>query len=259
MKTKLLAMMVGLGISLISHAQPVAGEYHYSFTNGLIPLHDLSVSVVTNVDGIDEQITLNLSPKGRLTGSFTAHYDDGTVVLDLNGSLAGSLSSTPPRYQMVFAGHGPLSGTAYGRPIRGTHTFRARLEADPITGVATGRETVTVCLVGYGCRTESEDLSFNVIEPANSEGDWSLVLNISTKRNTISGTAQAMLANGRTAEFRVLGTYAPRSQTTRLTLRGTGAANGVLINLTADSAMQLRSVRGKLFGQPLDKTLDANP
>jgi len=256
---KLLAGLLGLVISLGAQVQPAPGEFNYRFTNGMLPIHDISISAVTNVAGIDELFTLNLSPKGRFSGSFAAHYDDGIVVVDVNGLLTGSLAYTPPVYRIVFAGHGPLSGTAYGRPIHGSHVFRARLEADLPTGIATGSETVTVCLAGFGCRTSSEVVTFDILEPASSGGDWLLTLSLTNRGRIISGSAQATLANARTVEFRVRGTYSPRTQITRLTLRGTDLANGVLINLTANSAMHLQTVRGKLFGQRLDRTFDGSP
>jgi len=253
MKTSVLAILCGLTICLATHAQNPSEEYTYNFSATNLPLFDLNNgSFATNVGGIDEVFTMELSPRGRISGGFSAHYDDGAVVIDLTGTLAGRLSAVAPGYRVVFGGHGPVTGTAYGRPVSGSESFRVRLDADLTTGLATGTERVTACFAGLGCRSTSEPISFDMAELIGGEGDWSLKLNLTNRNNRIGGLAQATLSTGRTVDFRVRGSYSPRLGISRIQLRGLGSAGGVLLQVTTDSAMALRSMRGKLFGQRIE-------
>jgi hypothetical protein len=252
MKTCLLALLVGLSTALVAHAQPVSGSYPYQFSGTNLPLFYFNVNFSTNASGLSETVAVALTPLGRLRGSYSAHYDAAGAVFDFGGKLAGRFSGNPPYYQVDFSGHGPLQGSVLGRPVSGTQSLRATASLDPTTGYLTGTEFATVCLSGYGCRTESQPLSFEIAKPGSGEGDWSLVLTITNRHNRISGTAQATVGDGHMVSFRVSGAYSPRQSRVKLQLRGKGDAVGVLIQFEADPAMKLQSMRGKIFGQHID-------
>jgi len=253
-RNALLSLFLALVIpAVVLQAQPSSGEFTYNFSGETHGVFDFSQSVTTNVNGVDETFTLELSPRGRLSGPFTAHIDDGTVVLDAVGRLGGRLISSPKTNGLVFTGRARLTGTANGRPLRGTQTFRASAGFDPLTGTATGRQTTTVCFTGRGCRTTSQDLTLDGgSDGSSTNGNWSLTLNTTNKGNAIIGTARATLANGRTVDFKIRGRSSPRDNTVQLTLLGTGNAVGVTLRLVTDSSLNLLSLRGKLFGQYIE-------
>ena len=256
MKRCSLALLLGFLSGIVSHAQPLPGEYTYNFGTNL-PVFYLDETFSTNLVGSDEMLTMELTPQGRFRGTYSGHADDGTVVLDLSGNPTGRFSGISPEYHLSLRVRGTLRGTAYGRPVAGTFTLSGSGDLDATTGVATGRRHVVVCLPGRGCQTVSDSFSFDSGKPEIGEGDWSLSLNISNQINRVTGTARATLTeSGRTVDFRVRGTYSPRRELVKLQLQGIGDAAGVLIRLEADSAMKLQSIRGKLFGQRIDSSGD---
>ncbi len=234
-----------------TQAQPISGEYTYHFSGTNVPLYELNQTFATNLDGIDQVFTMELTPRGRIIGDFSAHYDEAGVVIDLSGTLSGRLFYANGNYRFTFAGRGPLSGSVYGEPVQGSETFHANLETDQLNGIATGFERVTVCLKGRPCRSTSQSLSIPLTEPEDGEGDWSLTLNITNSNNHIIGTAQVKLQSGQTVDFRASGGFSSRRRETRLTLRGIGSGAGGLIKMTANDEMNVRTMNGKLFGQPI--------
>jgi hypothetical protein len=243
---------IALLYSVIAPAQPVSGEYVYNISGAQVPVYDLQPGFPEDVGGITENFTIALSPRGLLSGTFTAHYEESGMVIDLDGLLNGKLSSAKGGYAILFGGRGTMTGSVYGQPISGTESFSVRAYGDMESGVATGTEHISVCVSGRGCQKSSEPFSGQLSELLEGDGTWTLTLNLTNETKQITGVAEAKLSSGQTASFAVRGKYSPKSGLSQFQLRGTGTATGVSLRLTTDSAMQLQSMRGKLFGQSAD-------
>lgn len=249
---KTLVCLASLLISLCSlRAQIPAGTFTFTFSTNL-PLFDLSGTVQTNSGNTTEQFTLVLSPQGRISGPFSATYNDSVVSLTIEGALRGVVVVSDATLKVVLGVHARFSGFASGHPVAGTEIVRGRFVADEETKMLVGRQVMTVCILGRGCRTTADNVSIPIpSDDGESSGSWTLTLNLSNAGKVITGSAVATLENGRSISFNVRGAYAPRSGISRLRLSGTGEASGVSMVMTTSSEMELLTLRGRLLGQRL--------
>lgn len=239
---------LALWLPIICSAQ-LTGQYSFPFTN-TFPLWDISGTYARSESALEVVNNLSHAPNGSLTGTGSAHLNDGLNNITGTEQTKGRVSGVNTgRVAIVASGKGDFTGTALGRPVSGPFSGTLSLALDQATRMVSGTESATLCVRGYGCRTLSTNVSFAL--PENMTGSWTLALDITTSNNVVRGTATAQLSNGRTVLFNARGRYRPSTGLTVLTLRGKGDAFGVNLPITLDSGGNITKLRGKLFGQKL--------
>jgi len=247
-------LLFSLGLAAATWSAAHADQIVFNFSVSNAPLFDLSVSFETNVDNMYENFTATVSPRGRISGPFTASFDDGTMHLDFNGAMGGFVLASAQDFRMSMTAHTHFSGTAFGRDVHGTQTTRQTLRVDATGENFVGRQVITTCMAGHGCRTTVNAIREPVPNTASTNrGEWTLVLElVNGPRQRISGTAAATLSSGAAANFKVTGSASTAKQITTLRLLGTGDAAGVSLQLKMTAANELLALRGRLYGQRID-------
>lgn len=239
-----------LGLSAVCTAQPT-GQWQYHFNLTQQPaLWDLSGTYSNEAGGLRFVTALDHTPKGRLTGTGTAHYSEPFTVINATQTMTGRVSgSSKTRVALNAKGQGQFTGSAFFVPISGPFMGVLALNLNPTNGTVSGRSSGSLCIEGRGCRTFTTNTSFQL--PPEVDGAWTLALDVTSSHNAVRGTATVQLSNGHTLAFKVRGTHAPRSGISRLKLAGTGPALGTRLTLRLGATNELQALNGKLFGQRL--------
>src|SRR5205085_6485250 len=93
MKTRLLSIVAVLSF-VIANAK--AAELVFNFSTNDIPLFDFSQTVQTNSDGVNEVFTIELSPRGRVSGTFSADGTSQGYSINMTGQLSGAVTANLP-------------------------------------------------------------------------------------------------------------------------------------------------------------------
>jgi hypothetical protein len=119
----------------------------------------------------------------------------------------------------------------------------------------TGHARATVSSPGHGSHSESlPPFEIHTALPTEMTGAWNLTLNVSTNRTKYSGDAAITLSNGKSFPLLATGTYSPKTDVSRLLLRGTGTNNAISFSLTAASTngqVVIQKLNGHALGQIL--------
>lgn len=240
-------------------AEMANGSYDHDFS-GEVPLWDISGDYTEDIPGFGtDTYTIVEDTSGALTGTGNFNFDDGTVVLNgpftLNGKVKGSGTVTRVSWKIFITGTGTVSGYA----VTFTATGLENLELDSanrqlvLTG---GRIHVTARDPATGRKKSG---SFKIASgggtdlPTDSTGDWTLnlMLNPVPDKTKYTGTATVETSTGGTGDLTAIGSYASKTDTSKITLKGmkgTGASLNLLIS-TVGSNMTVFSAKGKLYGQ----------
>jgi hypothetical protein len=98
--------------------------------------------------------------------------------------------------------------------------------------------------------TSSFTLSVELSIPQTTDGNWTLDLDIVPSGNKLAGTATIGFSGGEELKFQLLGNYAPRTQKTKLVLKGTGVDKGAALILSLyGPVMEIQWMRGMIGGQ----------
>jgi hypothetical protein len=248
MNARLIASAILLVVALIRSS---AAELLFQFTTNDVPVYDFSQTWETNENGSHEVFTIDLSPQGKISGPFTATYNDAMGTLDMSGQLGGKLIMSGSTLKLILTGRGTFSGTIAGRSVTGTERLRANFRMEEGAESVVGRMSVVACVRGYGCQSQSQTMRmpFSGME-MEEDGSWSLALNLNTEGTSVTGTATATLANGRTVPFVVTGKQSSSGLST-LKLAGTDTGAGVILLARLNGEQQLTGIKGKLFGQKI--------
>jgi hypothetical protein len=232
-----------------------AAELTFQFSTNDAPVFDLSGSWETNSEGVDEVFTINVTPRGRISGPFSASGDQDGVHIDMSGELSGMIVATyPTDLRMSLGLRGDFTATVNGMPVRGRERLHGVFHASEATGTLSGRMSGSVCVIGVRCVPVQRSMEIPLLDSMDAgegDGSWSLTLNIDAAKNRVTGTATATMPNERTVPFLVNGTISSRTGVTKLRLRGTGEAAGVTLLAQLNSAQEITSLQGRLFGQRL--------
>src|SRR6266404_5836019 len=88
--------------------------------------------------------------------------------------------------------------------------------------------------------------------PEQSDGSWTLKLDLVPAGNKLSGTGSIVFSNGETLEFQLIGSYSPAKQTSKVLLLGSGSAKGARLVLSmVEPEGRIVSMRGTVAGQKL--------
>ncbi|HMJ89166.1 MAG TPA: hypothetical protein VK530_05085 [Candidatus Acidoferrum sp.] len=258
MKTCFLSLALTL---LLGNLQARAVDLVFDFSTNNVPLYDSGGTFSTNLNGMQEDYTIAISPKGKINGSFTAFVDDGTAYLNFTGAISGVVRGsavvlTPDDFRMSMNLRARFSGTINGTPVKGVETARSLLKPDSSMQYLIGDQHITVCIAGHGCRQSVSSVQVPVSNSSGASGAWLLALSVTNNSNKISGTAVVTLENSREFDFKVRGAFSTAKNISRLVLTGTGEAAGTKLTMELSPDNELISIRGRLLGQRFDWRAD---
>ena len=102
----------------------------------------------------------------------------------------------------------------------------------------------------YARTTSSTVQPIAFAAPETTDGDWALNLEIVPAGNKLSGTGSITFSNGEAFQFQLIGSYSPKTQKTKVVLKGIGDDKGATLMLSlAGAEMTIESMRGIVSGQ----------
>ena len=250
-----------------AHAGAASGTYSVDAGTNVL-LWDLSGSYDSEVVVGELKMTILQEPSGKFTGTGDFYVDEGAATFDLAAVVSGNSSgwSTVPNVAMRFFASDTNDDQAsyhlnymnvsmsQDMDVRSAYremvgysegTAKLSLVNDSTGEIETGGKSI-----GIG------EVSFTL--PSDVTGDWNLTLNLTPteikNQTKYTGTAEVVTSVGHTLDFTVTGTYSAKTDVSDLMLKGTGSAADTSFALevsTSGSTMNLKSVRGTLYGQYL--------
>lgn len=274
MKTQKITGLMAGAVLLVNagaaHAGVASGTYSVDAGANVL-LWDLTGDYDSDVGVGGLGFSLTQKPSGAFSGTGDLNVNDDGVNLDLAAVVSGSSSgpSKSPKVSMkVFAADTDEDeGTYYIKylDVSMSLSMEAVSAASELEGEGSGSIKYFLVNDATGkAKTGSESAGTGAVSfslPDDVTGDWQLTLNLTpTEGKTgtkYTGTAAVVTSVGDTVDFTVTGTYSAKSDVSDLTLKGTGWGAGTSLTLvisTSGSAMNVESIKGKLFGQSLSYT-----
>lgn len=256
-KAGLVAVLM-IGTALPLQAEMASGDYSVAF-NGNVNVWDLSGTASQELGNILLDYSLNTDASGKLTGGghfYYSDYDSGDQIsgtLSFSGTVRSSGNLTRVNLNIKMNGEGQVQGSYATLSAR----MKENLEIDELDrqliGTASGK--VTVGVAGLGRHTGSVP-PIEVESPIDPDmtGSWDLSVNLSTNRSKYSGTAAILLSNGRSFPLAASGSYAAKTDLSKLSLKGFALNRAINLSLTtstADGQMTVGKLSGKILGQKL--------
>jgi hypothetical protein len=255
---------------LLCGAGQISGaEVSGSFTNefgSTVSLWDLSGTYSESFGGINTHYTLSMDPSGKFTGQGTATANDVegySVDMDLGLSFTGSASTsgklTRVNMTMKMAGSGTIEG--YDCTFKATVTEKLEIDAESRTlvGTVSGKVTARIPDLHRSGSASIPKTSINTSLPGDADGTWTLdVTSNATNKNKCVGSGTITLSNDRQIPVLLSGSYAPKTDQTKLTLKGTGVNKSVTLSIAAvntNAQMIIKQLTGKAMGQSLKLTV----
>ena len=195
-------------------------------------------------------------------GTITASYG---IAAPTNIALAGTITGSGSRLKLRLRSTMEFADSSTD-PSGAMRKDRLSLTFDPGANLLTGSDRVSETTQTYemDCpnsfwecdhwkwvtRTSSSTQPVSIATPETTDGNWMLTLEIAQAGNKLSGTALITFANGETLPFQLAGSYAPKSQRSKILLKGTGNGKGANLMLSVvGPQMKIERLRGFLGGQ----------
>jgi hypothetical protein len=241
-KTFLLGLLLLFAGSV--RAEAPSGHYENQFT-GPRALWDISGSYS---DTANDSITIVQDDKGKITGQVSLSESDGVTTLTMAGPVTGSIKTTGgvPRANITMK----LSGTASqgSLSVQVTGNVQFTLDVDAVNKELTGTFKTKFCIKarGAGCQSATGPQDFDL--PVDMDGTWHLATDVQNSNNKLTGTASAVLSNGRTLPLTLKGQYASKNDLTTLNLKG-NAGTVTIQAIAVPANLVLQKMTAKLLGQ----------
>lgn len=248
-----------------SHADMADGSYTLNYSGNVSPIWDISGSYSETVDSISLDYTIVQDASGKFTGNGYFDIDEsvGGVSLSLGSSMAvvGAVKSAGSVTRVTLnasgAGNGEVYVPGYGwYDVIFSYNLKENCEVDPygqLVGTISGSVKVTVLEVHRSATSKIPATDFAVALPYDSTGAWSLTLNLIPNGTKYTGTAQMQTSTGATTDFTVTGSYALKTDISKLSIKGTGGS--LALAGSANGANWIvQNLKGKLYGQTLKLT-----
>jgi hypothetical protein len=193
--------------------------------------------------------------KGAGATDATLEYEsdsDGWVTAPVRGAsyvTTGSISSSKgvARFTITSKVAGTATMEGQDRKVTASATTTATLNS--ATKTWTGRYSNRASASGMGGIADSGSFGPEDIFPDLGDGSWTLHIDFNPMAgNKITGSATVTLATGKVFEFGVTGTYVPKTQQSKVSLRGKNSGMGSVLSVVM-LADQIKSVSGKISGQ----------
>ena len=242
-----------LGLSASGEQIP-AGSYSESF-NGTASLYDVSGTYRQSVSDISLDCTFNMDATGKFTGQGTASFDDftvygasGNIDATFNGTVKSAKDVTRVSMAIKMKGYMVVQGIT----AKFSANMKENMEIDQASGHMYGTisGSVTVNVPGYGSKSAKIPPTEVALDlPGNGNGSWNLTLNLAPAGKKYTGTGTAAVSGGQSYPVTVTGTYAPKSGSSKLTVKGQKAMTFTLVVGFENAQLQLQSLKGKALGQ----------
>ncbi len=257
LKAVLVAVLM-IVTSLPLGAEMASGDYFVPF-NGNVNVWDLSGTATQELGNIQLDYSLNTDAAGKLTGEGHFYYSDyasGDQIsgpLLFSGTVRSSGNVTRVSLNIKMNGEGQVQGSYATLKA----TMKENLEINELDRqlIGTARGKVTVAVTGLGRHTGSIP-SIDVEAPIESDmtGNWDLSLNLSTNRTKYTGAAAITLSNGRSFPLAASGSYAAKTDLSKLSLKGMDLNRAISLSLVTSGTngqMTVGKLSGKALGQKL--------
>jgi len=246
-------------IALTALATPPTGSFTAQFSTNDAPLWDLSgplllEQTVVGTAGVEIPVTLTVlvdqDNRGRLRGAgantVTIGGDLVTGEYRITGRIWTSGGVVRVKLNLQLTGEGQIGGELTSFRISAAHHFELDPDTLQLVGDVNGSARFSKLLNG--------PIRGDSVSPlaAGNDGSWALNLEI-VPHLPLGGSAAATLVNGRTFLFDLKGSHSDSSDTSKIKLKGVGAARKLRLDLrTTGADLQLNELKGKALGQNLD-------
>lgn len=259
---KITLMLVAAVVALGSDARADIGSGSYVVEfDGNVTLWDISGTYSEDLGGLAVDYTLSVDPSGKITGygsaSYAAAYGIGfDTTFNLTGTVSTAGSVTRVTLNMTLKGSGQFNGST----VHFGASIRQNLEIDPetstVVGTAGGNVSLSVTgFGGFGQKIPTTEVSLDL--PSDMDGTWDLTVDTHTSGTKITGTGRITLSNGSVCGFTLTGTYAAKTDLSKIAIKGLPDNKAVSANLVAEfskAGMTVTSLKGKALGQTITYT-----
>lgn len=223
----------------------------------------------TNTVSISYAEDLTQSGQGKLTGSGTndVTVDDGGASVSFAGkyTASGSVTSAKGVAHLTFmsrvSGLVTLPGDSKQRNVAASASYVVKF--DPINDTVTGRQVYHASASGDGSISQSsslqDGLTVSALGSEIGDGTWTLQLGFAdATANKLSGNASVTLNSGQVYPFTFTGTYNPKTQQSKINLKGTDAGKGSMLQVTLQGT-DIIKITGRVSGQTVNIKASAGP
>ena len=267
MKHVIFSVLALVGMTAVAQFPSGTTQYEFS-TNSGVPLWNFTGAYLAPYYlNTNDTLQLQQDGRGRIFGTYqTAHQMGGQTILYVVGAQ-GSVRSVGSNITVRLASAIFMAETSFSPldEIGVRRQDRLLFAFEPATGTLTGTDRVTntrqhvVIDPSYFSSSHTRNLgSFSytqtatLVVPEQSDGNWTLKLDLVPMGTRLSGTGSVLFSNGETFEFQVTGSYSASEQASKILLLGSGAAKGARLVLTRlEPEGRIVSMRGTVGGQRL--------
>lgn len=232
------------------------------------------VFYVTNVDSVvvkggvtnsivDYVVALRQDGAGKITGagstSVNASFDDQGVLTPaplftgnykVTGTIHSSRGLTRGFLQEIVAGATEIGGSA--RKVKSTHRTDFTFDNAGQTSIAKLKDMAAAAGVGSGSsRSTNGPVALNTV--IGGDGSWTLIMNLSTANNKITGSGTVTLNSGRTFAFTAKGVYNAKKQLSKVLLVSASPEKGSALQVTINGNA-VAAIKGRISGQTVKVT-----
>jgi hypothetical protein len=247
----LLILSASFAFAQATNGTPPSGTLTFSFDTDSPPVFDLSGSYTLDQvteEGIDLNFGIDVtqSVSGMITGSgqTIVNYSSSAPVAanyKVKGKISGG-GAHPTRVTLSvhLTGH----DTVLGQDSTFNITLQYDLTIDPAALTLTGTSKGHANFSHLG----SNRIKTTVTPIGLASGTWSLQMTLGPFGNKLKGTGVITLADSRTLQMRLTGTYSPESDLSKVKLTGFGDSRGTTVKIEFTSA-GLVGLNGKILNQ----------
>jgi hypothetical protein len=256
--SRILAGFLAIILALASgaaHAEIANGNYTFDFS-GIVPLWDISGSYSGGIGTFAINFSIAEAPSGKLAGNGTFDVQGlQGEIKRFSGSMMGSSTDPHVAMMMLMSGTGDLQGIHVKVTFSANLHYRLdsandQLDSPSGSGTVTLTDLATGQTVSRGGTIKRSAITPLPL-PGDSTGGWTLALTLTPGGNAYTGTASAQTSTGVTADFTVEGTYDAGTDTSKLALVGAAGKLNLVIS-TSGATLNVKSAKGKIFGQTLN-------
>ncbi|HVM60657.1 MAG TPA: hypothetical protein VMV72_07290 [Verrucomicrobiae bacterium] len=247
-----------------TRAEIANGSYSTDIS-GSAPVWDISGDYSGDPGlGLDLDFSISQDASGDFTGSGSFEYDDwgGNYLsgdINASGSVKTAGDTTSVSMNLSLSGSGTVVVDEDGDTDDVDFNASAKIsfsvdEADGQLVVTSGSVGVTVTDQDTGKKksaAERLEKGGTMDLPSSSTGGWNLGLNLTPTGTKYKGTATIQTSTGVTAQLNATGTYQAKTDTSKLTLKGSGTSLNLVVS-TSGSTVTIQSAKGKLLGQTVN-------
>jgi hypothetical protein len=265
----LIVLIVMMLVRMGALGQAPSGTFQYAFsTNSGVALWNFSGTYLAPYYlNTNDTLQLQQDGRGKIIGTYQAAYQMGGQNLYYVVGAEGSVRNVGTNINIRLASSIFLaqSSLSYLEEIGIRRQDRLLLVFDPATRTLPGTDRVTntrqhvVVDPSFFGSSHTENLgTFSYTQaatlavPEQSDGSWTLKLDLVPTGNKLFGTADILFPNGEIFEFQLMGNYSPATQTSKILLSGSGSAKGARLLLSVVGPEgRIATMRGTVAGQKL--------